>query len=268
MSPARANSAAAVSAMLRRRLNPDCKEPSFHMKFGTYLQQFDLLVPEQWTTMRELHRLISGHHLELMFKDMTVEEQLIQSNAVRRTSGVTCVDHQNHLAAALTEGAYYAVPVSSSKDETTYHLLQLVTLKPASKKYMERVVTWFKDDWYERVGVYSFGTIKVPAVVDLECDASDGAHSSTSVCHLPPPTFSTNVAAGTMEAVPVEMFFTCGFENLLQFSNVEPKLLFSLDAIESLSDSTDAEPQLTTDLANNPILLSFGCIISSEKASL
>ena len=214
MSPARANSAAAVSAMLRRRLNPDCNEPSFQMKFGTYLQQFDLLVPEQWTTMRELHSLISGHHLALMFKDMTAEEQLIQSNAVRRTSGMTCVDYQNHLAAALTEGAYYAVPVSSSKEETVYHLLQLVTLKPASKKYMERVVTWFKDDWYERVGVYSFGTTSVPAIVDLECDASDGSQSSTSVRHLPP-TFSVNVAAGTMEAVPVEMFFACGFENLL-----------------------------------------------------
>ena len=68
LTPSRASSAAAISASLRRRLNPDSRTESFRLHLEKYLQEFDTLVPEQWNSMAELHRLVSGHNLQLMFQ--------------------------------------------------------------------------------------------------------------------------------------------------------------------------------------------------------
>ena len=261
MNPSRGNSAATVSAALRRRLNPDCREESFRSNFSSFLQQFHLLVPEEWTSMRELHNLISGHHIELMFKDTTWEDQLIEAETVRRPSTAAYLDLYNHLAAALTEGSFYAVPISvSDSGETTYHLLQLVTLKPSSKRYMERVVSWSKDDWFERVGVYSFGTTKVLPLVDLEDDSSPENAKVPQVPQPLPGTFQRTLGAGTVEAVPADVFFACGFEHIQQFQLVEPRCEFCLDDLQSASDLFDSDTQMTTDLANDPCLLPFGII--------
>ena len=264
MNPARANSAATVSATLRRRLNPDCRQASFQSKFGEYLQRFDELVAEKWSSMRELHNLISGHHLELMFQDTSFEEQLIEANSeVRRISQSTRVDYQNHLAAALTEGSYYAVPVSvSTSGETSFHLVQLVTLRPANKKYMERVVSWSTDQWYEQVGVCSFGVTRISqTIIDVDADCSP-----SQVCLLPSD-FCGTFASSSIEAFPVDAFFAFGFENVQKFSKVEFGCEFSMDAVESaVADSglgeeagSEEEGNLSSfeSLASCPTLLSL-----------
>lgn len=265
MNPARANSAATVSATLRRRLNPDCCQASFQSKFGEYLQRFDELVAEKWSSMRELHNLISGHHLELMFQDTSFEEQLIEANSeVRRISQSTRVEYQNHLAAALTEGSYYAVPVSvSTSGQTSFHLLQLVALRPANKKYMERVVSWSTDNWYEQVGICSFGITTIRQTT-IDVDAADC--SSSQVCQLPTDFCGTFVSS-SIEAFPVDAFFTFGFENVQKFSKVDFGCEFSIDAVESaVADSglgeeegseVDAHVSSFESLASNPTLMSL-----------
>ena len=85
MSASRASAAATVSAALRRRQNGDAHHPTFRAEFEDHLQSLDLLVPEAWDSAAELHRLVSGHHLSIMFQDLGVDDPMthLGSRAVR-----------------------------------------------------------------------------------------------------------------------------------------------------------------------------------------
>ena len=143
MTPSRAASAAAVSAALRRKLNEDIHAPEFRRNFERYLHEFEKLVPEQWGTMAELHKLVSGHNLDIMFKGTATADALISAASTRGASSnsQSMLELQAHVKSALTDGGYYALPVAALPDGSTkYNLIQFVSNKPESKKYMEKIL--------------------------------------------------------------------------------------------------------------------------------
>ena len=235
ISAGRANAAATASAMLRRRLNDDSKQEAFAESFEDYLQQFERLVPESWNSMKELHRLISGHHLEVMFRDVTFEDQLIASAVKPRPTSGTVLEYLSHLKAVLHEGDYYAFPTAVNElGETTYALVQIVTFSPSSKKYMQRIVCWGTDAWYERIGVASFGLLKaVPDCISLE-------DNGTLPCPLPADVIQ-EVAAGQIESLPADAFFQYGFENVFRFKDVVTTCELSVEAIQACAGEDEEE---------------------------
>ena len=150
--PSRASSATAISAFLRRKLNPDIHEANFRSNFERYLGMFDQLVEEEWGSMSELQKLISGHNLSVMFRDTSATEAMIEAAAPPKAlSGSSMLEFQAHLKATLADGGHYAFPSEIAADGSTqYMLVHFVSSKPESKKYMEKVTRWGEDLWREQ----------------------------------------------------------------------------------------------------------------------
>ena len=256
--PSRASSAATVSAALRRRQNCDWQRPSFRSVFETNLQRFHLLVPEEWSSMSELHRLVSGQHLEIMFQDTSAEDRIIsQAVSSSKACGAISTDSgelvlfQQHVKTVLREGAFYAVPVCASGGTTRYEVVQVLSLKPSAKKYMERVVgvgwTGAADRWQDHVAVTLLGHCVVagPAAAAIDLDA--GAEAACSLCPLPcdKPFVSTT---NSVEPYPLRQFFKFDFEHVYEFERVAHACKFAEDClVDSLgSDDDDDEPTLPT----------------------
>ena len=232
LSSSRASSAAYVSANLRRRLNNDAAEPTFRENFEMYLQKFDELVPEQWQTKCELHRLVSGHTLSLMFADVSVENAIIAAQSIpARPRDDLALKFQEHLQLALTEGDYYALPMDTSNGATTYLLCQIVCVRPEGKRYMQRAVGWnVEQHWLDQVAVLVMGTTCIQsAVVDCEEDAD------TSLVSLPDD-FSQEVQAGNIQAFPMQAFFKFQFDNVYRLSAQHLCKLSTDTLLSSLDD--------------------------------
>ena len=177
MGGSRASTAATVSAALRRRQNPGTRQASFRDEFEEHLQKFQMLVPEKWNSLAELHRLVSGQNLDIMFSDVSREELVIAEAAqARNHSAGDIVLFQQHIKTVLREGSCYAIPacVDACSGDTCYDIVQLLSLKPSAKKYMERVVgiSWSgaPDKWQDSVAVAVLGRCKLSpeGPIDLE----------------------------------------------------------------------------------------------------
>ena len=255
MGPSRASSATTISAALRRRQNRDVHQESFRAEFDDYLQQFDALVPEDWNSMSELHRLISGHHLAIMFKDMTQEDSIIwqQSSATKLCSAPEVLELLNHVKVVLQEGSVYAVPICVGADgATTYQVMQLLSFKPSAKKYLERVVGWGNgaDKWQDHVAVAMLGRHVVQPsreIIDL-----DPLESPQQVCPLAPNETFVSLASN-VEAFPVQAMFTLGFEHVYQFQTVKHICQFSEDA---MIEALEADPEDGTGEDDGPLKFS------------
>lgn len=251
----RANSALAVSAYLRRKQNCDWKHESFKTNFGRYLTELHRLVPESWNSMAELHRLVSGHCLELMFRDTTREDQLIKQQAPVRPSSGQVLEYQEHMKTCLKEGSIYALPANAPSESvdgsTVYEFLQVVSFNPAAKRYMQRVVGWSPDDWHERVAIMRLGTHVVHPET-LELDAA-----TTALCPLPPD-FSATLRPGCLEAVHTSRFFVTDFDHIYLFKGVVASSEFDdtiLDSDELLGGAGASSELAVSDLQ----LLQLGC---------
>lgn len=246
----RAITAAAVSANLRRKLNNDTKQDSFKQNFSQYLERFEELVPETWTTMRELHQLVSGHHLSLMFSDIEREDAIIKAKAAetKRTTPAEILLYQEHTKAVLREGCIYAVAETIDRDETVYDILQIVSFQPGNKKYMQRVVGWSSDAWTEKMAVVRLGHVRSHHRDD----------ATQQVCVLDRD-YTTVVKPGLVEAVPISTLFKFDFEHIYQFQVVEPFCDFDLEAVECALEDMQAEEKQDTfqplDIATSPTLL-------------
>lgn len=227
LSPSRASSAAYISANLRRKMNQDCVQPTFRQNFESYLQRFDELVDEPWNTKCELHKLISGHTLSIMFSDVSVETAIIQAQAQSQkpiVRGEMALKYQEHLQMALTEGDYYAVPTHSENGDTTYLLCQIVSVKPDAKRYIQRVLGWNESEhWVDQVGVLVVGS-RVIHCPDLDGD-SPGA--------MPPDSMFEVHLAGDVEGLPMDAFFKFDFDHIYRFTETEYISRLSTDTIAS-----------------------------------
>ncbi|CAE7562479.1 PREP1 [Symbiodinium sp. KB8] len=252
MSTSRASTATTVSAALRRRQNKDVHRQSFRDELEDFLQDFQSLIPEPWNSMAELQRLISGQHLDIMFQDVSREELLI-SAASAGSRSVDVEGHgelvlfQQHIKSVMKEGSCYAVPISSGASGTVYDVLQLLSCKPAAKKYMERVAGKGEDKWVGQVAVAKLGrTIATPhvsssVVIDVEVDPET---APDQLCPYPCDSqFSSSLSS--VEAFPVHTFFKYGFEHIYEFQVQRSACVLSEaaleDAAEILELDVDAE---------------------------
>lgn len=208
-------------------MNQDCVQPTFRQNFESYLQRFDELVDEPWNTKCELHKLISGHTLSIMFSDVSVETAIIQAQAQSQkpiVRGEMALKYQEHLQMALTEGDYYAVPTHSENGDTTYLLCQIVSVKPDAKRYIQRVLGWNESEhWVDQVGVLVVGS-RVIHSPDLDGD-SPGA--------MPPDSMFEVHLAGDVEGLPMDAFFKFDFDHIYRFTETEYISRLSTDTIAS-----------------------------------
>ena len=234
-SPARAATVAYHSANLRRTLNKDVHQPTFQAELDEYLQGFNELVSEPWSTRSELAKLTSGHNLSIMFADVTWEQTLIaQTTPPTRSRIDHALTYQEHLKMAIVPGGHYALPVTVDFDgSTTYCLCRVIDIKPAAKKYMERAVQWSHDTWNDHLGVLMMGTHVVQKeeqdvpVMDLEADLTPAPLAAN---------FSFEVKACTMERMPLEAFFKFDFENVYRLEDIKYTCELSMDAINTAVD--------------------------------
>ena len=229
-SPARAGTAAYISANLRRKQNRDLKEASFRSNCEGYLQRFSELVPEPWTTKCELAKLVSGHALSIMFADTSREDALVAAMNVRPPPRMeNALIYQDHLKLTLNVGEYYAVPISSDHDSTSYVLVQLVDTRPAGKRYIQRTLGWSTDAWHDHVAVLMTGTYvahKADQSMALAPLPKDFQHDFRDVdC--------------AMTAFPLLNFFHFDFEHLYRLGTVSHECNLSMDQVLTALDDED-----------------------------
>lgn len=243
--PARASSAAYISANLRRKQNSDVLQPSFRLNFESFLDNFSQLVPETWRSRCELIKLVSGHSLSIMFADVTWEEERIVATTVpARVRVENALTYQEHLKVALRPGHHYAIPTHLSNDgATTYALAQLVDTRPANKKYMQRAMGW-ADVWHDHVAVLLLGKHVQPGSITID---SDGEIESSALALAPLPSDFTFVAGNCgVDTIPLDTFFKYDFDHIYRLE-ASHSCAFATDVISSaLEDESALE---TLDLA-------------------
>lgn len=220
-SVARAGSAAYHSANLRRKQNQDVLDTGFRLNLESYLQRFDELVPEEWSSKSELAKLVSGHHLSIMFADTAAEESITTALPPRPHADNALV-FQEHLKMTLRPGCHYAVPTCNGVT-TTYAIIQVVDTRPSGKKYMQRVMGWSEDQWHDAVGVLTLGN-----------HVAAGAVAGTEPLPLPPD-FKYECGQGTLEPLQLSVFFKHNFECVYKLSAWRSSK-FSMDSIHAVMD--------------------------------
>lgn len=231
MGIARNSTPSTLSANLRRTLNGDVNSHNFKNNFGRYLMEFAKLVDTPWQSRTELARLISGYHLDVMFADLSKNQQLILSQYVPKHTSKHTLDLINHLKTVLEEGLYYAIPSEVGPDRTTtYSIVQLITFTPSSKKYMRKVLKWSTDPWFEKVGVVMVGnTVVQPTEVCIDCDSS--------ICPCPLPVdFSYTTSSTYPTEISVDNFFKTDFEFVYSLEHVDYETVFSTSALNNIDN--------------------------------
>lgn len=242
MGIARNSTPATLSANLRRTLNSDVMSTDFKTHFGRYLLEFSKLVDSPWQSRTELAKLVSGYHLDVMFKDMSTNLEIIQSQFVPNRTDKNTLELLHHLKSVLEEGSFYALPVETIADGSTkYLIVQLVTFTPSSKKYMQKILKWSNDPWFEKLGVVVMGhTIVNSPDPIIDCDEP--------LRPLPLPAgFSFATVTSYPSEIPVDVFFKMKFDCVYQLADVDYNTVLS-PSIREMLESTDAGSVTHSDL--------------------
>lgn len=242
MGIARNSTPATLSANLRRSLNSDVMPTDFKTHFGRYLLEFSKLVDSPWQPRTELAKLICGYHLDVMFKDMSTNQEIIQSQFAPNRTDKNTLELLNHLKSVLEEGSFYALPVELFADGSTkYLIVQLVTFTPSSKKYMQKILKWSNDPWFEKLGVVVMGHTTVTGQDQIiDCDQP--------LRPLPSPAdFSFATVTSCPSEIPVDCFFKMKFDCIYVLADVDYNTVLSPSIRETL-DSTDAGSVTHSDL--------------------
>ena len=237
LSVARNSTPATLSANLRRSLNPEIKTRSFRELIGQYLLEFGRLVDVPWNSRSDLAKLVSGYDLNIMFRDLSHEQSIIDSQTVPINNTKTTLEHIAHLKSVLEEGTFYALPVDIGPiGETTYLVIQLITFNPSTKKYMQKVLKWGPDPWHEKVGVVILCK-RVVAPLIWDCD------DPQSPCPLPSD-FSVQATSYCPSELPIETFFKFEFDHIYQFEGVDLRSVFASTTLVELSKSEEQNNEM------------------------
>ena len=233
MSIARASSPSTLSANLRRSLNADSHQSLFRENFSSYLLRFDELIPYTWQSRSELVKLVSGYHSNVMFANICAEQSLIESQAIQNRSTKEYSEQLAHLKSVLEEGSFYAVLQSESP--TTYVILQVVSMHPSAKRYMQRAIKWSADPWNEKLSVVFLGQV-APENEVIAVDDDDDDHGGSYKQLTSSFTFSST------ESFPSELlasnFFVCNFDGVYKLDDVSYKSVFALDGVNNSTGDT------------------------------
>ena len=177
----------------------------------------------------------------MMLQDTSQDDRLIQlhGSSARLAAAADLVQFQQHVKTVMKEGCYYAWPLSVESSGTVYQVVQLLSCKPASKKYMERVVGWSPDKWQSHIAVARLATFVAKAqpqghdggVIDLESKSRPCAIASDQ-----------QVVASTsaVEAVPLQQLFMHDFDCVYEFQQHWHTCQFSAEVVAAaLGDSCD-----------------------------
>lgn len=86
------------------------------------MTQFSELVAEPWASRAELAKLVSGHNLDIIFADVSMEEAMVNECAMPPRERIhNALLYNEHLKSCLMPGVHYAVP-------TTEKMFGLTTL--------------------------------------------------------------------------------------------------------------------------------------------
>ena len=77
----RAQLPAAVISELRRRANGDLTHPAFREVLPELLNNYDSLVPQEWTSHRQLIEIVYGFSLDALHPDISLEEKQVARQA-------------------------------------------------------------------------------------------------------------------------------------------------------------------------------------------
>ena len=132
-----------VSAHLRRFQNKDLEQVSFRAELEDLCSNLGNLVSEEWSTKRDLYRLVSGYTRPIMFPDIKDEEACLKNfdklQSVREHPLETKLQIQ-HRATILEENSFYCMPTGNGSDsDQELVVFQLLQLNPGLKRYVQRV---------------------------------------------------------------------------------------------------------------------------------
>ena len=241
MSTARGSTPATISANLRRALNLDVHSADFRNNFPRYMLEFHKLVDLPWQSRAELGRIISGYHLHIMFANLTAEQALVNQTATARgQANVQCLrDELNHMKSVLEEGCFYSVPVAvASNGDTTYTVLQLLSLQPSLKKYTQRVMK-VDDPWHQKISTMLLGQVVVRNTEAEDLLVIEDSPMPLALTDGSEDFSFDNVCQGQAEFEP-SVFFKFGFNHVYQFDDVDYVTAFVCPADVDSADSETA----------------------------
>lgn len=133
-------------ADMRRRQNRDIQQPAFWQAFPRLMGCFDQLVPEEWSSRRELVQLVYGFHLGLLHQDIDAQQakfdrfrkRLVLEAGVRKRDAEDLLMAE-HLAATLQENCYYALPMAGPDTDPQFVVFQVNSLTPNLRKTVEKI---------------------------------------------------------------------------------------------------------------------------------
>lgn len=132
---------ATVSAHLRRFQNKDLEQISFRAELEDLCSNLGNLVSEEWSTRRDLFRLVSGYTRSIMFPDIKDEEACLKNfdklHRVREHPLEAKLQIQ-HCATILEENSFYCLPTGNGSDQE-FVIFQLLQLNPGWKRYVQKV---------------------------------------------------------------------------------------------------------------------------------
>lgn len=232
LSIARNSTPSTLSSNLRRALNSDVQSPNFRENFERYLLEFHKLVDTPWHSRRELARLVSGYHMEIMFRDLSEEQSLISAQVVGNNTGKHVMEWLNHLKSVLCVGEYYGVPTEVSCDgSTNFLLIQLLSFTPARKQYMQKVMKWSDDPdpWFEKVGVVVIGKAVAGPLDGVAVDCDESPNPSAL-----PADFCASFTGFYPTEIDVDTFFKTDPTRICQFHAVNYRTQFAASSIGDL----------------------------------
>lgn len=178
---ARASLPASLCAALRRRVNPDLRDPRFRQNLEKYLKHIPRLVVCDWDSRKDLIRHVYGFSLDTLHGDVSATGHqldlakcaLKEAHASQSTSISAAGDREKtiqteHLNQRMVEGSFYRVRTSGR-----FIAFQCICLHPTKRSYVQKVCHMGKDIWKDSVAV-------------LVCGAADNAQAlGTIECQLP-----------------------------------------------------------------------------------
>jgi hypothetical protein len=121
-------------------------------------------------------------------------------------------------------------------------MLQLLSLNVAGKRYMQKVMKWSEDPWFEKLGVVVLGTASLGGQgVDCEDDAE-------STVYTLPAGFTFASAQRCPTEVSADTFFVNNFEGVYEFGGIDYKVGFAWDAITDILSQDSGQALLDLNL--------------------
>ncbi|OLP99017.1 hypothetical protein AK812_SmicGene18471 [Symbiodinium microadriaticum] len=159
VSRGRGSSVAAVSSELRRKVNGDLHRDEFQRDLPQLMESLGELTSMPWRTRAELVEIVSSQCYRSLHDDLTAQaaflkryRQFLRSKqTVQR--GFDFALKQQHLAALLSEGQYYALPAQGHHETSSssnivcegYDIFQVLSLNPGRRQYIQRAAHMASD---------------------------------------------------------------------------------------------------------------------------